>query len=90
MVRYSPNGAYLASGSDDKCITLWQKRENCLSITRAEKIYRWSSKSRLPGHSEDVLDLRWTQDSRFIVSSGMDKRIIIWNVEKKYHVKVLD
>ena len=42
------------------------------------------------GHTEDVLDLRWTADSRFIVSSGMDKRVIIWNVQKKYHVKVLD
>ena len=40
------------------------------------------------GHTEDVLDLRWTHDSRFLVSSGMDKRIFIWNVEKKYHVKV--
>lgn len=42
------------------------------------------------GHTEDVLDLQWTSDSRFIVSSGMDKRICIWNVEKKHHVKVLD
>ncbi len=42
------------------------------------------------GHSEDVLDLRWTANSKFIVSAGMDKRILVWNVEKKYHVKVLD
>jgi WD40 repeat protein len=53
-------------------------------------LLRWSIKGRLMGHTEDVLDLRWTNDSRFIVSAGMDKRIFIWNVEKKYHVKVLD
>jgi chromatin assembly factor 1 subunit B len=42
------------------------------------------------GHTEDVLDLRWSASSKFIVSAGMDKRIFVWNVEKKYHVKVLD
>ena len=42
------------------------------------------------GHTEDVLDLQWTKDSRFIVSTGMDKRIYIWSVEKRYHLKVLD
>lgn len=57
---------------------------------KTEKIYRWSSKQKLMGHAEDVLDLRWTNNSKYIVSAGMDKRIIIWNVEKKYHVKVLD
>lgn len=51
---------------------------------------RWSTKGRLMGHTEDVLDLRWSPNSRFLVSAGMDKRIFVWNVEKKYHVKVLD
>lgn len=80
----------MASGSDDKCITIWEKRENSLSINRSERILRWSTKGRLMGHTEDVLDLSWTPNSRFLVSAGMDKRIFIWNVEKKYHVKVLD
>lgn len=90
VVRYSPNGALLASGSDDKCITLWERRENTISISRPDRIVRWSSKGKLMGHSEDVLDLRWTANSKYIVSAGMDKRILVWNVEKKYHVKVLD
>jgi chromatin assembly factor 1 subunit B len=90
IVRYSPHGGLLASGSDDKCITIWERRENCVSINRSERMMRWSTKGRLMGHTEDVLDLRWTPNSRFIVSAGMDKRIFVWNVEKKYHVKVLD
>ncbi|MFM7857470.1 MAG: hypothetical protein ACKO96_37500, partial [Flammeovirgaceae bacterium] len=51
VVRYSPNGAYLASGSDDKCIALWRKAESFVSINKSEKIFRWSSKGRLMGHT---------------------------------------
>ena len=90
VVRYSPNGSFLASGADDKAITVWQKRQNTLSIGSSEVIYRWSVKFRLLGHTEDILDLRWTRDSRHIVSAGIGQRIFIWSVEKRYHVKVLD
>ncbi len=51
---------------------------------------RWSAKSKLAGHSEDIIDLKWTKDSKYLVSAGMDKRMFIFDVEKKYHVKVLD
>jgi len=42
------------------------------------------------GHGEDVIDLRWTKNSKYIVSAGVDHRLFIWSVEKKYHLKVLD
>lgn len=90
VVKFSPDGVLMASGADDKSITIWHKKENFVSMNRPDKMYRWSMKTPLMGHSEEVLDLRWTNDSKYVVSAGMDRRIYIWNVEKKYHVKVLD
>jgi WD40 repeat protein len=37
-----------------------------------------------------VLDLAWTHDSKYIVSVGMDKRIMIWQLDKKAYVHFLD
>jgi WD40 repeat protein len=41
---------------------------------------RWSKKIPLCGHVADVLDLAWTRDSKYIISVGMDRRIMIWQI----------
>lgn len=51
---------------------------------------RWSRKVPLSGHGADVLDLAWTRDSKYVVSVGMDRRIMIWQVDKKAFVHFLD
>ena len=51
---------------------------------------RWSQKASLLGHSGDVIDLAWTNSSKFVVSVGMDGRIFIWNVERRVYVHYLD
>ncbi len=60
------------------------------SISSMEQVLRWTPRDRLMGSDGDVIDLKWTKDSRLLISSGMDSRIFIWSIEKKYHIKVID
>jgi WD40 repeat protein len=90
IVRYSPNGAWLASGADDKCVVIWEKREGARSLHSPERMVRWCKRFPLSGHAADVLDLAWSRDSRYVVSVGMDHRLMIWQVEKKGFLALLD
>jgi WD40 repeat protein len=51
---------------------------------------KWSSNAVLSGHGSDVLDLAWTRDSKHLVSVGMDRKIMIWQIEKKSLIHFLD
>ena len=56
----------------------------------SERMLRWSKKGILPGHTADVIDLAWTKNSKYIVSAGMDGRVLVWAVERKVYIQVLD
>lgn len=84
-VRFSPNGAFLASASDDMSIILWSKPKN------ADVGWRWDAISSLSdvartilacGHKGDITDLAWSPDSAFLCSTSVDNRCVIWNVDK--------
>ncbi|KAG7394956.1 Chromatin assembly factor 1 subunit B [Phytophthora boehmeriae] len=84
-VRFSPNGAYLASASDDTSIILWTKPKS------AGPEWRWGQISSLSdvartilacGHKGDITDLSWSPDSSFLCSTSVDNRSVIWDVEK--------
>lgn len=56
----------------------------------SEKKMMWCSRYELKGHSCEVTDLRWTSDGKYIISSGFDKRIFIWNYPKNQYIKILE
>ncbi len=64
---YSPDGRYLASGSSDKTIKIWE--------VATGKVLR-----TLTGHSHSVNSVVYSPDGRYLASGSGDKTIKIWRV----------
>jgi WD40 repeat protein len=65
-VEVSPSGRYIAAGSEDSRLYIYDLK-NCVCIQECD------------GHSAAVVRVRWSPDQKQIVSCGRDGCIIIWN-----------
>ncbi|XP_075072457.1 protein HIRA [Mixophyes fleayi] len=87
-VRWSNNGAYLASGGDDKLIMVW-KRSGYIgpstvfgSSNKLANVEQWRCHSILRNHSGDVMDVAWSPHDAWLASCSVDNTVVIWNVMK--------
>lgn len=91
VVRFSPNGMYLATGGDDRAIVIWVQKPRFVSIGSTEEIISWGTYKILRGHLSDVYDLYWSPDSKYLISGSVDNCAICWNVEKSKEIhKIMD
>ena len=76
-VCFSPDGRYLASGSEDKTIKIWE-----FSSGRELKTFN--------GHQSDVNQVLFTKDGKQLISASRDQHVYVWdvltgNILKSYH-----
>ncbi|CAH1799444.1 unnamed protein product [Owenia fusiformis] len=94
VVRFSPDGELLASGGDDSYIMLWKLNDTLVPVNNifqeeeAENKEIWSTFKVLRGHLEDVYDLSWSKDSRYILSGSVDNSAILWDAKKGQSLKM--
>ena len=81
VVRFSPNGKWLASGGDDGVVVVWELRMK--QVFGENREYEgWSPRRVLRGHSAEIHDLCWSGDSLRIATASMDKSCIVFHAEK--------
>ncbi|XP_029862722.1 echinoderm microtubule-associated protein-like 3 isoform X2 [Aquila chrysaetos chrysaetos] len=71
VVRFSPDGSFLAIGSHDNFIYIYSVTEGGRKYTRF---------GRCTGHSSFITHLDWSKDGRFVMSNSGDYEILYWDV----------
>ncbi|KAG8514417.1 Echinoderm microtubule-associated protein-like 1, partial [Galemys pyrenaicus] len=69
VMRYSPDGNFLAIGSHDNCIYIYAVSDNGRKYARVGKC---------SGHSSFITHLDWSVNSQFLVSNSGDYEILYW------------
>ncbi|XP_069374524.1 echinoderm microtubule-associated protein-like 3 isoform X1 [Paralichthys olivaceus] len=71
VMRYSPDGSFMAVGSHDNFIYIYNVTESGRRYTRFGKCN---------GHSSFITHLDWSKDGKYIMSNSGDYEILYWDI----------
>ncbi|KAG7495720.1 echinoderm microtubule-associated protein-like 3 isoform X1 [Solea senegalensis] len=71
VMRYSPDGSFLAVGSHDNFIYIYTVTDSGRRYTRFGKCN---------GHSSFITHLDWSKDGKYIMSNSGDYEILYWDI----------
>ena len=76
-VCWSPDGKYLASGSQDKTVIMWDAKSG-----QELKIFE--------GHTDCVVSVYWSPDGKYLASRANDEIVIIWDADSGEKIKTFE
>lgn len=85
-VRVSPDGKYIASGSDGGELLLWTRHDAPVEgnlVSEEEAHAEWRRQAVLRGHTDDVMDIAWSTDGSALLSGSIDNKGMIWEISEK-------
>ncbi|KAK9830498.1 hypothetical protein WJX72_012086 [[Myrmecia] bisecta] len=93
VARFSHNGRYLATGSDDKTVCLYELRpgagQSTFGSSEGPSLENWKQRLALRGHSNNVTDLTWAPDDSMLASCSLDNLVMVWDTSTGHPVRTL-
>ncbi|KAF9177411.1 HIR complex subunit [Haplosporangium sp. Z 11] len=90
-------GKYLATGSDDMIVMIWQLDRSSdawagssFGSSDGPNVENWRGVKRLAGHESDVTNVSWSPENTYLASAGLDSKIIVWDGRTFDRVITLD
>ncbi|PCH44723.1 WD40 repeat-like protein [Wolfiporia cocos MD-104 SS10] len=81
VVRWAHSGRWLASGSDDEIVMIWDHdplAKGKVWGSEEVNVEGWKPMKRLPGHESDVTDMAWSPGDRYLATVGLDSQVLVW------------
>ncbi|CAO3592339.1 unnamed protein product [Absidia cylindrospora] len=92
VVRFSPQGEYLASAGDDACIILWRLSANKETSFGGEysefEKETWTATHMLYGHNKEIYDLAWSSCGQYFITASIDNTARVWSVAERTVIHV--